>query len=648
MPHDLLGDLVLVYAVALCVMLAAGRAGVPAIIALIAAGVVAGPSALRLVSTPEEVDVLAEIGIALLLFTVGLDFPLGKLRQIWRAVVWGGTLQMAGTAVIAGAMAWAAGLPPRTAVFVGLFVALSSTAIVLNELGRRNRLDAPAGRLATGILLFQDLCVVLLLLAGPLLAGAVQTSAMPGVIGRAALALIAIVVMARLILPGLFRLVTASGQREAFPLAVLVGSLGTAAIGAALGLSMALGAFLAGLVLAGSEFSHQARAEVRPMRDLLTSLFFVSVGMLIDVSVVALNLPLILAIALVAVVIKALVAAAALASTGSSLRISAVAALYLAQVGEFSFVLGRDALELGVLSTATWQLLLPASILTMLVAPFLVAVAPRLGDRLVGIGPAVDMPDTVTEEGPVLVLGFGIGGRLVANALRSFDKPYQVIDLNGATVRDARAAGERISYGDATAPDTLLAAGLSHARALVVLLSDPDAALQVAQTAKRLAPAVPVIVRTRYRAEAARLEQAGAIAVVEELEASLEVLALLLTQLKMPGNVVQTLIGDYRRREVVPPRFKVAPHVRLDALAPELLSAPVATHQIQPGDQAADRSLRDLNLHAATGTSVLAVRRAGRYITSPAADLYLASGDTLYLIGAEADVELARHLLTTG
>jgi NhaP-type Na+/H+ and K+/H+ antiporter len=148
--------------------------------------------------------------------------------------------------------------------------------------------------------------------------------------------------------------------------------------------------------------------------------------------------------------------------------------------------------------------------------------------------------------------------------------------------------------------------------------------------------------------EAARLEEAGAIAVVEELEASLEVLALLLTQLEMPGNVVQTLIGDYRRREVVPPRFKVAPQVRLDALAPELLSAPVATHQIQAGDWAADRSLRELNLHSVTGTSVLALQRDGRYITSPAADLHLASGDTLYLIGAEAEVESARHLLTTG
>jgi monovalent cation:H+ antiporter-2, CPA2 family len=648
-PHGLFEDLVIVYAIALAVMVLAGRIGVPPVIALIGAGALSGPFGLRVIDTPEEVDQLAEIGIVLLLFTVGLEFPMRELRRIWRPVVLGGALQVGGSAALCGLIAVWAGVPLRSAVFVGLFLALSSTAIVLKELARHNRLDSAPGRITTGVLLFQDLAVVLLLLAAPILAGAVEVSQVPQVIGRAALALVAIVAIGWLVLPALFRLVTAGGQREAFPLAVLVGSVGTAALGAALGVSMALGAFLAGLVLAGSEFSHQAHAEVRPLRDLLTSLFFISLGMLLDGPAFLSNLPLIVAISIAAVVVKSVAAGAALAVSGAPLRVTAIAAISLAQVGEFSFVLGRDALQLGVLSQSVWQLLLPASILTMLAAPTMVSFAPWIADRLGVRTAAAAVESSAATKGHVIVLGFGVGGRLVATGLREFGIPYHVIDLNGATVRDARAAGEAISYGDVTAPDTLVAAGIEHARAVVVVLSDPDAAFKVVKTVKSRAPDVPVFVRARYRAEAARLQDAGAIAVAEELEASLEVVAQLLARLDVPGNIVQVIVEDYRRREAMPvSRTQSAPNVPLAQLAPEFLSTPVATHQIGDGDWAVGRTLAELNLRASTGVSVLAVRRDGRSWASPPADLALAAKDVLYLLGADTDVLLARARLAQG
>lgn len=649
MPHGLFADLVIVYAVALAIVIAAGRVGVPPIIALIAAGALSGPSGFRVIETPEEVDQLAEIGIVLLLFTVGLEFPMRELRRIWRPVVLGGALQVGGTAALTGAIAWFVGITPRAAVFIGLFLALSSTAIVLKELGRHNRLDSPPGRITTGVLLFQDLAVVLLLLAAPILAGSVDMSAVPGVFGRAALAFIAILAVGRLVLPALFRLVTACGQREAFPLAVLVGSVGTAALGAALGVSMALGAFLAGLVLAGSEFSHQAHAEVRPLRDLLTSLFFVSLGMLLDGPALVRSLPLVVAISVAAVLLKALAAGGALAATGTPLRITAIAAICLAQVGEFSFVLGRDALRLGVLSADVWQLLLPASILTMLVAPTMVSLAPQLAERLRIGGPGGAADATSPKAGHVLILGFGVGGRLVGTALRDFGIPYHIIDLNGATVREARAAAEPISYGDVTAPDTLAASGVADARAVVVVLSDPDAAMKVVRTVARLAPNVPVIVRARYRLEAARLQEAGAIAVAEELEASLEVVAQLLAGLDVPGNIIQVIVEDYRRREAMPVlRMPAAPRVPLSQLAPDVLTAPVATHEVQDGDWAVGRTLQELNLRATTDVNVLAVRREGRSWTSPPPDLGLAPKDVLYLLGDDSDILLARSRLTSG
>lgn len=642
----------LVYAVALAIIVAAGRLGVPPVIALIGTGTLAGPSGLGVISTLEQVDQLAEIGIMLLLFTVGLDFPLREMRRIWRSVVLGGAVQMGGTAAAAGALAACMGVPPRTAIFIGLFLALSSTAIVLKELARRNRLDSPAGRITTGVLLFQDLCVVLLLLVAPILAGVVEMSAVPAVLGRAGLALVVILAIGRLVLPALFRLVTACGQREAFPLAVLVASVGTALIGASLGVSMALGAFLAGLVLAGSEFSYQAHAEVRPLRDLLSSLFFISLGMLIDTSVFLRSAPLVALTALATIAVKAVVAGGALALTGTPLRVAAISAMYLAQVGEFSFVLGRDALRLGILTTDRWQMLLPASILTMLAAPTLTAIAPRIANRILPGRHRVEVDAEAAATpvtGHVIVLGFGVGGRLVASALGEFGIPYRIIDLNGATVREARAAGEPIIYGDATIPDTLVAAGVERARAVVVVLSDPDASLKIVYTVRRLAPDVTVLVRARYRTEAMRLQEAGAIAVAEELEASLEIVGQLLSTLDVPGNIVQVLVEDYRRREaMLAVRSAAPPRVPLERIAPDLLSTPVATHQLRDGDWAAGRSMAEVNLRAMTGASVLAIRRDGRSWTSPPPDLRLAAGDVLYLLGDSSDVLLAREHLGRG
>jgi len=648
--HGLFADLVVVYAIALGIIVLAGRIGVPPIVAMIGAGAISGPTGLRIIETAEDVDQLAEIGIVLLLFTVGLEFPMRELKRIWRPVVFGGALQVVGTAALAAGIASATGIKIQAAVFIGLFLALSSTALVLKELARHNRLDSAPGRITTGVLLFQDLTVVLLLLVAPILAGAVSVSAMPGVLGRALLALVGIVVVGRLVLPALFRLVMACGQREAFPLAVLVGSVGTAALGASLGVSMALGAFLAGLVLAGSEFSHQAHAEVRPLRDLLTSLFFISLGMLLDGPAFLRNLPLIAAMSVAAVLLKGVAAAGALAISGTSARVATIAAICLAQVGEFSFVLGRDALQLGVLSADVWQLLLPASILTMLAGPTIVTFAPQIAERLGVHERASDMdPGASTESGHVVILGFGVGGRLVAAALRDFGIPYQILDLNGATVRDARDAGEPISYADVAAPDALVAAGIERARAVVVVLSDPDAAMKVVMMASRLAPQVPVLVRARYRSEAIRLQEAGAIAVAEELEASLEIVAQVLAGLDVPGNIIQVLVEDYRRREAMPVlRVPAAPRVPLQHLSPELLSTPIATHQLHEGDWAAGRTLAEVNLRAMTGVSVLAVKRESRSWASPPSDLMLEANDVLYLIGDEADVLLARARLAQG
>lgn len=648
----LLSDLIQVYGLGLLFVVGLARLRVPSIVALIAAGMVAGPAAIGIVHTQEDVNTLSEIGVVLLLFTVGLDFSLVEIRRIWKAVVFGGAGQIAGTAIVVLlAVEALTGQPPRVGLFIGLFIALSSTAIVLKEFAVRNQLDSPHGRLATGVLLFQDVALVPLLLCVPILSGRTALTSVPLVLVRAVLAIGVVAVVSRFALPALLGVVSRSGRREAFPLAVLLASIGTAFASSLLGISMALGAFLGGLVLAGSEFSHQTHAEIRPLRDLLAGLFFISLGMFVDFGSLMQQLPAVAVVTAVVVVSKAAIAAGVLWLVGTPLRVAATAGIALAQIGEFSFILGRSGLEAGLLSAAQWQVLLASSIATMMLAPALLAVAPQVGAWIAGTrtgqkAPSASGVPTLSDH--VVILGFGIGGQLVAGALRDLGTPYVILDLNGGTVRQARADGEPIVFGDATNPDALASAGVARARAVVAVLSDPLASIRAVKAARQLSATVPIIVRTRYRGEADRMLQIGAtIAVAEELEASLEVLAQLFARLDVPGNVIEVLL-DGVRRESTSLRPMRAPGQALDALPRAILKTPIATHELRPDDWAVGRTLADVNLRAVTGALVIAVRQDSQYVTSPPTDLRLQEGAVLYLLGDESDVRLARRRLTDG
>jgi monovalent cation:H+ antiporter-2, CPA2 family len=648
--HSLLADLLFAFAMGLVFVVALARLRVPSLVALMLAGIAAGPSGLGVVDSPARVDALAEIGIVLLLFTVGLDFSLGTVKQVWRRTLAGGSMQIVGTAALAAAGVALMGVPARLAIFIGLFVALSSTAIVLNGLAARNELSSPHGRLMTGVLLLQDLAIVALLLLVPILSGQTTLSAAPPAVAKAILAIAVVALASRYGLPLLFRVVTASGRREAFPLAILVASVGTAWASSLLGLSMAVGAFLAGLMLAESEYSHQAYAEIRGVRDVLAALFFISLGMLVDLRAAFQFLPLIVGVAALLILVKAAPAAAALLIAGASTRVAVTAGVGLAQVGEFSFILGRAGLDAGLVPAATWQVLLGASILTMMATPTLLAVAPAIGARLRSRRTPAE-PGTaagVHVRDHVIIFGFGVGGRLVARALRELGIPYLALDLNGATVRTERAAGEHIVYGDAMSPESLHGAGIEQAAAVVSLISDPASAERMISSVRAISPSIPIIVRARYRLESERLLALGAtVAVAEELEASLEVLAQLLVRLHVAGNVIEPLV-DVFRRELVGLRTVRAPRAPLGALPDAIQRMPVATHRIDPGQWAIGRSLAEINLRALTGASILAVHRGDRYLTSPAADEVIAEGDTLYLLGDDSDITLARRRLSAG
>ena len=645
----LLRELILTYALALVLIVALARLRIPPIVALIATGAIAGPGGIRIVRTQEDVQLLAEVGIVLLLFTVGLDFSLGDFRRVWRRVVGAGVLQIGVTAaVVVGVVVAATDRPLPLAVFAGLFVALSSTAIVVQELSGRNQLDAPHGRLVVGILLIQDLCVVALLLLVPILSGQTPLNAVPLAIGRALGAMAIVFVVSRFALPLLLGAVARSGRREAFSLAVVVASVGTGWISSLLGTSMALGAFLGGLVLAESEFSHQAHAEIRPIRDLLASLFFISLGMLLDGAFLLEHWAAIAAMTAFILLLKAGAAAAALRLVATPPRVAIAAALALSQVGEFSFVFGRSGVEAGLVSASDWQTLLAASIATMVVTPVVIGAAPGISRWLAGDRGVPLETDAIPQlSGHVVVLGFGIGGQLVGRALTELGVRYLVLELNASAVRTARDKGEPIFFGDATSPDALAAAGVERARAVVLVLSDPDASMLAVRTARTLSADVPIIARARYRKEADRLIAFGAtMAVAEEFEASLEVLTQLLARLHVPDAAVDLLLEGFRRP--TPGNRPMAASRRLDELSADLGELPIARDEVGHDAWAAGRTLAELDLRARTGALIIATRRGDQNVPSPPPDTRIEPGDFLFLMGSPADIARARQRISTG
>lgn len=535
--HDLtiLRDLAVLLATAVLVVALLRRLGIPTIAGFIAAGMIVGPKALGLINDVDQVSLLAEVGIALLLFGIGLELSLERLRRLWRPVLIGGSLQVGITlgAVLLLSPLFGVALPQAT--LLGFIIAASSTAIVLRALESRGDMDAPHGRLTLGILVFQDLCVVPMMLGIPLLAGG---STMGGWVWLALLATVAaltvVVVAANFIVPRVLRWVAGTRQRDLFIMTALVVCIGTAWLATRAGVSLALGAFLAGLVISGSEYRHQALADLIPFREVLTSLFFVSVGMLVDPMSIVKNLgPISLGVAGL-IIGKCLIVMAVVWMMRLPLRVSILAGVSLAQVGEFSFVLFSAAEGTNLLAVPFHDTLLASIIVSMVVTPLIIAQGPKLAEaatrtpwltRLFSAIPPSTEDDPVKKlHDHIIIAGWGITGESLGHSLRAAGVPYIVVDLNPETVRHARTEHEPMIYGDVTAPEVLEHLGIHRARMLVMVVSDADAAERGVRTARRLAPTLPILVRARYVAHVDAMFKAGATDVVPaELEAAVEI-----------------------------------------------------------------------------------------------------------------------------
>jgi CPA2 family monovalent cation:H+ antiporter-2 len=528
-----LRDLIIILTVAVAVALILHRFRIPSIAAYILAGAVVGPRSLALISNVHHVELLAEIGVSLLLFGIGMEFSLKKIKTLWLNIFVGGAVQVVTTGFIAALIVYSIGYDISTAIFIGFFVSLSSTAIVLRGLEDRGELNAEHGRFALGVLLFQDLCVIPMMLAIPILAGGQESNAVVGSLIYSVLLITVSVLIAYMIVPRVLKLVAGTRQRQLFILAVLLICVGVAYVISSFGVSLALGAFIAGLVVGGSEFRHQATADIIPFKEVFTSLFFISVGMLLDPGEILANIiPIML---LLAAIIMGKMLIVFITGLIMRLRTRAVilSSVALAQVGEFSFVLFGAAAVYNLPPETLMGNLLAAATISMLLTPFGIMAGPHLSAgleklpvfyRSMKIKSAADAGhETENWEDHVIIGGFGFAGRQLSKVLKENNIKYLILEMNINTVRDASAEGERIYFGDVTSREILERVGASRARELVVAVNDPRAAERAIRAAKSIAPDLHVTVRTDYILDIENLRRAGADDVIPgEQEAAVE------------------------------------------------------------------------------------------------------------------------------
>jgi monovalent cation:H+ antiporter-2, CPA2 family len=657
-------ELVLLYLVAAVAGVVGCRAlKLPPMLGYLAVGVLIGPHALALAKDSAGVVYLAEFGVVFLMFVIGLEFNLPKLKSM-RTLVFGlGFSQVAltmlaavaGNLVLAGVLSWAGvawGLRWQSSVALGGALAMSSTAIVVKLMAERLELESEHGRRVMGVLLFQDLAVVPLLVLIPALGSSPEL-----LLEQLAFAALKAVVLLTVLLVGGQRvmrwwltLVARYKSDELFMLNLLLVTLALAYVTEHAGLSLALGAFVAGMLIAETQYKHQVETDIRPFHDVLLGLFFITIGMKLNAEMVLDRWGLVLALSVIPVCFKFVLVAALAKLFGASTGVAMRTGLYLAQAGEFGFVL---------LSLATQQQLLPAHwqspvlasmVLSMMMTPFIIMYSDQLVMRvsrsdwlLQSVAMTRIAKRAINTEAHVIIAGYGRSGQNLARLLDGECIPYMALDLDPDRVRQAASAGQSVVFGDAARLPSLMAAGLARATAVVVTHHDTPSALRILRLVQAHAPKVPVVVRTIDDADIERLQMAGATAVVPEaIEGSLMLASHALALVGVPMRRVLRVVQDQRdaRYGLLRGYF----HGADDDTADELQQARLLSVSLPIAASCLGESLGALALHA-VGVTVVSVRRASGAVSHPQDDLRLAAGDTLVLSGLPEPLARAEELL---
>lgn len=559
MEVAVLRDLLLLFALGIFLLLICHRLKIPSIVGFLLTGVLGGPGTLGILRESVQVEQLADLGIILLLFTIGLEFSLKRIVEYRRYFLIGGFLQVFLTVLGGSIVSISFGRPFNEAIFLGFLLSMSSTAIVLKILQERNQASTPAGKAVLGILIFQDIVAIPMMLLVPLLAGKQHTAwggALLLEIAGGLFLLGAVIVAAIYLMPHLLYLVAKTRSRELFLLTVLVACFSVAWLTSLLGLSLTIGAFLAGLIISDSEYSTEAIGEILPFRDLFTSFFFVSIGMLCSIQCLIENPFLVLAATVGVILLKSVLAAGSMVALGLPLGAATLGGLALAQIGEFSFVLAKAGSDNGLSTPLLHQLFLDVSLLSMALAPFLIHISGMISDALLklslpqwlktGFHPA-NLHGSVKEiKDHVVIVGYGTTGRNLAHSLKIAGIPYVILEMNSETVKQESQRGEPIHYGDGAHESVLSHLKIKEASALAVLMNDPHGALRTVAVARSLNPYLYIISRTRRIHDIPLLISRGATSVIpDELGTSVEIFTRILRFYQVPQNSIEEIASSF-------------------------------------------------------------------------------------------------------
>lgn len=653
MHIPLLQDILIVLCFSVVIVFALQRLKLPSIIGFLATGVIIGPHGLSLIKAIHEVEIMAEIGVILLLFVIGMEFSLKQLAKIRKTVFVGGLLQVGMTIIVVGVTYFLLGFPWNEAVFVGFLFSLSSTAIVLKTLQDNNEISTPHGRNALAILIFQDIIVVPMMLLTPLLGG--QSGDLWLSVGVLVLKSLIVIVLtfvsARFIFPRLLHSIARTNSKELFLLVTMAICFAIAYITSEAGLSLALGAFLAGLVISESDYSHQATSIILPFRELFTSFFFVSIGMLLDLEFFTSNIAMVSLLVLLVFVVKAFLAALAIAMLNYPPRTVILTGLSLFQVGEFAFILSNVGLEYQLLNDMVYQYFLSISIVSMLLTPFVIQGAEGVSWRflkfLQRLGWKGTFPQTTNLQhhddenisNHLIIIGYGINGSNLSRAARAFNIPYIVIELNPDTVRRERKNGIPIIFGDATHDHMLDAVNLHDARAAVIAISDPQATKVIAKNIRSRTDSLYLVVRTRYIVETSELIALGVDEVIpEEFETSVQIFTRVLQNFLVPEDDIDRLIDIirsdnyelFKHEKKRPKTFRITdtPNFNITCLRVNADSS-----------KALGTPLKELNLRSDYGINIVGIMRDNNLMENINPDEELKQHDILYVQGTSKNIE---------
>jgi CPA2 family monovalent cation:H+ antiporter-2 len=627
----------------------------PSVIGFLISGLVIGPFGIGLVRNIELVELFAQIGIILLLFVLGIELSPTKLFEMRRFLLFAGWLQVFLTIVLSTTFA-SIFLNLGQALLTGMLISLSSTAIVLKHLSDKGEVDTPHGRITIGILIFQDLFAILMVgLLPSLSSGKIQFNLLLEKIFISLVVISLAIWSSRKFIPWLLFQIVKSRIRDLFIVSVLFLCFSVALLISEIGFSLALGAFIAGLLISESEYAHQVTADVIPFRESFMAIFFISIGMLFDTKFFIDNFVLIILTSIAVIFLKVIASFLSIRLAGGNTRVSLISALALAQISEFSFVLLSIAQQYNIVNQTFFNFFISTSIITMLFSPIILLNTHKIAEKIPIKFPQTaktktnEFERTTKLDSHVVIVGFGINGRNVAKILKDLNIPYVILELNPITVKEMKKQGEPIFLGDATSVDVLKIAGVDKAKLIVIAISDPISTRRIVTLARRINPDIYIIVRTRYVSEIEELKKLGADEVIpEEFETSIQISTRVLSFFNVPLNVTKEYISKLRESSYIP-LLNVSVGDNLSKLVKgkfHHLSFNLATYLVEENSISAGKSIAELNFRAKTGATIIAVKRDDEIHLNPNASFILKPGDLVLALGKPAELEKATELFT--